>query len=51
MDGADLRTYLLALPPKGQESFRGVLKRDRVIRRRYPPTLLTTPRGRKSWTR
>ena len=28
MDRVDLRAYLPALIPKGQESFRGVLKRD-----------------------
>ena len=36
MDGVDLRAYLLALTPRGQESLRGVLKRDRVIRRSLP---------------
>ena len=40
MDGIDLRTYLLALTPKGPESFRGVLKRDRVIRRSLPADTL-----------
>ena len=39
-DRGDLRAYLLALSPKGQESFRGVLKRDRVIRRSLPADTL-----------
>jgi hypothetical protein len=33
MDDVDLRGYLLALTPQGQESFRGVVKRDRTIRK------------------
>jgi hypothetical protein len=40
MDGIDLRAYLLALTPTGQESFRGVLKRDRVISGSLPADTL-----------
>ena len=42
MDIVDLRSYLLALTPKGQESFRGVLKRDRTIRKAIPADTLET---------
>jgi hypothetical protein len=40
MDGVDLWAYLLAPTQTGQESFRGVLKRDRVIRRSLPADTL-----------
>ena len=40
MDGVDLRSYLLALTPQGQDAFRGVLKRDRTIRKSVPADTL-----------
>jgi hypothetical protein len=40
MDVVDLRAYLLALSTQGQESFRGVLKRDRTIRKSIPADTL-----------
>jgi hypothetical protein len=44
MDEVDLRSYLLALTPQGQGSFRDVLKRDRVVRKAIPvDTLETAP--------
>jgi hypothetical protein len=44
MDDVDLRGYLLALTTKGQGSFRGVLKRDRTIRKAFPADTLETGR-------
>jgi hypothetical protein len=40
MEDVDLRAYLLALSPPAQESFRGVLRRDRVIRKSIPADTL-----------
>jgi hypothetical protein len=42
VDDVDLRGYLLALSPQGQESFRGVLRRDRTIRKAIPASTLET---------